>query len=254
VRPLFIPLAFLLLQPAAMAGAPAGDFAIAELDLGRDCGLPDGDWKEAFSFIRYNTSVEPDGKVARLGPADPLLPYRPFLVLSCGKAPPALSYAEAAALRLYIAGGGTLLLNNSSGARRGSFEAWAERLAGLLIPGASFEPLPAGHPVLKSFFISRGRGGRFDAQAVPEAAFYAGRAAIIYSANDLAGIWPVSPAGVPVYPCLPGGEAQRTEGRRLFLNIVMYSLTGSYKEDAVHQPFLIDKMRRLAGEEPREAP
>lgn len=243
---LFVCLALLLPSRASGAAAPSGDFALAELDLGAECRLPEGTWREAFTFIRRNTSVEPDTEVLRLRPGDPLLPYRPFLVLSCGKAPRSLSFPETAALRLYIAGGGTLLLNNTSGARRGSFEAWAERLAGLLLPGAALEPPGAGHPLFKSFFISRGRGGRFDVQAAPEAAFYAGRAAIIYSANDLAGIWPVSPAGAPVYPCLPGGEAQRLEGRRLFLNLVMYTLTGSYKEDAVHQPFLIEKMRRLA--------
>lgn len=234
---------------ASGAAAPAGDFAIAELDLGPDCRLPEGNWREAFEFIRRNTSVEPDPSVLRLEPEDPLLHYRPFLVLSCGKAPRALSYRETAVLRLYIAGGGTLLLNNSSGARRGSFESWAGRLAGLLLPGGELEALDGAHPLFKSFFLSRGRGGRFDVQAAPEAAFYAGRAAILYSANDLAGIWPVSAAGAPVYPCLPGGEAQRLEGRRLFLNMVMYSLTGSYKEDAVHQPFLLEKMRRLAAGE-----
>ncbi len=254
MKPVLILAAFLLPCHAARAAAPAGDFALAELDLGRDCGLPEGGWKEALSFIRYNTSVEPDGEVPRVRPGDPLLPYRPFLVLSCSKAPPALSYGEIAALRLYIAGGGTLLLNNSSGARRGSFEAWAGRLAGLLIPGSSLEPLGPGHPLFKSFFMARGRGGRFDVQAAPEAAFYADRAAIIYSANDLAGIWPVYSSGIPVYPCLPGGEAQRTEGRRLFLNVVMYALTGSYKEDAVHQPFLIEKMRGLAETGRSEAP
>ncbi|KAF0125501.1 MAG: hypothetical protein FD189_2077 [Elusimicrobia bacterium] len=247
-------LALLFPSCAAGAAAPSGDFALAELDLGPDCRLPEGTWREAFDFIRRNTSVEPDNEVLRLSPDAPLLYYRPFLTLSCGKAPRALAYQEIAALRLYIAGGGTLLLNNSSGARRGSFEAWAGRLAGLLLPGAALEPLPAGHPLFKSFFLARGRGGRFDVQAAPEAAFYAGRAAILYSANDLAGIWPVSPAGAPVYPCLPGGEAQRLEGRRLFLNMVMYSLTGSYKEDAVHQPFLLEKMRRLAAGAAEELP
>lgn len=248
-------LLFLLLPSCASgAEAPSGDFAIAELDLGPECRLPEGNWREAFDFIRLSTSVEPDEDVLRLGPQDPLLHYRPFLVLSCGRAPRSLSFQETAALRLYIAGGGTLLLNNSSGARRGSFEAWAGRLAGLLLPGAALGPLDGGHPLFKSFFLSRGRGGRFDVQAAPEAAVYAGRAAIIYSANDLAGIWPVSAAGAPVYPCLPGGEAQRLEGRRLFLNLVMYSLTGSYKEDAVHQPFLLEKMRRLAAGAAEGAP
>lgn len=237
--------------PLTGGEVPSGNFALAELDLGPGCRAPEGTWKEAFDFIRLNTSVEPDTEVPRLAPGDPRLVYHPFLVVSCSKAPPALSYSAITALRLHLSAGGTLLVNNSSGARGGSVERWARDFAGLLVSGTGLEPLPPGHVLFKSFFISRGRGGRFDLQAVPEAAFRSGRAAVIYSANDLAGIWPVSAAGAPVYPCLPGGEPQRLEGRRLFLNIVMYALTGSYKEDAVHQPFLIEKMRRLSsGEEP----
>ena len=241
----------LCFSPLTAGEPPSGNFTLAELDLGPGCRAAEGAWKEAFDFIRLNTSVNPDPEAGRFAPDDPRLVYHPFLVVSCSKAPPALSYSGITALRLHLSAGGTLLINNSSGARGGSVERWARDFAGLLAPGAGLEPLPPGHVLFKSFFISRGRGGRFDLQAVPEAVLRSGRAAVIYSANDLAGIWPVSAAGAPVYPCVPGGEPQRLEGRRLFVNMVMYALTGSYKEDAVHQPFLIEKMRRLsAGEAP----
>ena len=50
--------------------------------------------------------------------------------------------------------------------------------------------------------------------------------------------------GRPLLPCLPGGEPQRHNARKLTLDILMYSLTGSYKSDAVHQPYLLQKMRQ----------
>jgi hypothetical protein len=31
-------------------------------------------------------------------------------------------------------------------------------------------------------------------------------------------------------------------------NIIMYALTGTYKQDAVHQPFILDKLRRRGNE------
>ena len=40
-----------------------------------------------------------------------------------------------------------------------------------------------------------------------------------------------------------GRRGPAHEARKLTLNIVMYALTGSYKADAVHQPFILQKMR-----------
>jgi hypothetical protein len=51
--------------------------------------------------------------------------------------------------------------------------------------------------------------------------------------------------GKYIYPCVPAGEPQRQNAQKLMINIIMYSLTGSYKLDAVHQPFIIEKLRIL---------
>ena len=72
---------------------------------------------------------------------------------------------------------------------------------------------------------------------------WAGKTVVLYSQNDLLGAWAKDPLGKYLYECVPGGEVQRMEARKLTLNIIMYSLTGSYKADAVHQPFILQKMR-----------
>jgi hypothetical protein len=66
----------------------------------------------------------------------------------------------------------------------------------------------------------------------------------VYTRNDVLGAWAKDPLGHYLYDCAPGGDAQRMAARKLALNIVIYALTGSYKADAVHQPFLLEKMRQ----------
>jgi hypothetical protein len=45
------------------------------------------------------------------------------------------------------------------------------------------------------------------------------------------------------FECLPGGESQRELAFRLGINLILYALTGNYKEDQIHVPFI--KRRQL---------
>jgi len=49
--------------------------------------------------------------------------------------------------------------------------------------------------------------------------------------------------GKYVYSCEPGGEAQRWETFKLTINLIYFSITGTYKKDAIHQPFIEKKLR-----------
>ena len=41
---------------------------------------------------------------------------------------------------------------------------------------------------------------------------------------------------------VPGGERQREMAFRFGINLVMYALTGNYKEDQVHVPALLERL------------
>jgi len=41
---------------------------------------------------------------------------------------------------------------------------------------------------------------------------------------------------------VPGGEQQREMARRFGVNLVMYALTGNYKSDQVHVPFILERL------------
>jgi hypothetical protein len=120
---------------------------------------------------------------------------------------------------------------------------WVRKTLPQVLPESELAPLPPDHVLYKTFFLLRGPAGRVMTRESLEGVSWSGRTAVIYSREDILGAWAKDALGKPLYSCVPGGEAQRTRAKRLTLNIIMYSLTGSYKADAVHQPYLLQKMR-----------
>jgi hypothetical protein len=234
------------------ASSRAGVFSLTELDAGEGCGITDPARLEILKALAASTSVDPDPAVKKIRLSDPALFGEPFVVLSCSKAPGALDYAEARNLRLYLSAGGTLFANDSSGLRKSPFAAWLSRAVELTLPGLPLKPADRNHPVFKSFFMSLLPGGRFDLEREPSVVEYSGRYAVIFSRNDLIGVWARDALGRYLYEPSPGGARQRREGEKLTLNILIYALTGSYKQDAVHQPYIMQRLRELdAGRGPR---
>jgi hypothetical protein len=130
-----------------------------------------------------------------------------------------------------------------------------QRLLGRLdIP--RLEPVPEGHVLTKSFFLLRTFPGRWDGGQLwveaesSEGADSSGRRArrsdgvssILVTANDFAAAWALDDRNRPLYPTVPGGEAQRELAFRTGINIVMYALTGNYKADQVHVPALLERL------------
>ena len=67
---------------------------------------------------------------------------------------------------------------------------------------------------------------------------------LIYCHNDLGGAWERDQLGSWVYPCTPGGEEQRRAAFHVGINVVLYAMTGNYKEDLIHAPFIRKRLQR----------
>jgi hypothetical protein len=169
----------------------------------------------------------------------------PFLYLAGSESPPARSEADLRRLRQYLAGGGTLWIEDSTGGPPGTFDAWTRKTLALLLPDAPLKPLPTDHVLYRTFFLLRGPAGRVERGAL-EGSEWGGRAAVLYSRDDVLGAWARDALGHPLKACVPGGENQRELAERLSLNVLMYSMTGSYKSDAVHQAAILEKLRGAA--------
>jgi Domain of unknown function (DUF4159)/Aerotolerance regulator N-terminal len=112
-------------------------------------------------------------------------------------------------------------------------------------------PVAEDHVLTRSYYLLRefpGRyaGGQLWVAAAADGA-QTGRAgdgvsSIVIGANDWASAWAVDEGGTPLLPVEPGGESQRERAYRTGVNLVMYSLTGNYKNDQVHVPVLLERL------------
>jgi hypothetical protein len=155
-----------------------------------------------------------------------------------------LSEREVSNLRDFIALGGILLVDDFA-PETGAFSESAKRELGRVLPEGSPISMGPDSIVFKSFYLVKRAVGRVDGKAQLEAIIHGGVPQVIFTSHDLMGALARGASGVPAFQVTPGGEAQREQAVRLAVNLAMYVLCSTYKEDLVHQSFL---KRRHRGE------
>ncbi len=211
--------------------------------------------------LEERTSAEVADPVA-LDPARDELSFYPLIYwpVAAGRPqPPAGAVARIAA---FMKNGGTVVFDTRDAltARPGGPPTpegqWLRTLlAGVDVP--ELEPVPRDHVVTKTFYLIDNFVGRTDSgetwiEALPprdpnDRAPRPARAGdsvspIVIASNDLAAAWAAGADGRPLYPLVPGGARQRELALRGGVNLVMYTLTGSYKADQVHAKDLLERL------------
>ncbi|QQR68514.1 MAG: DUF4159 domain-containing protein [Alphaproteobacteria bacterium] len=118
-------------------------------------------------------------------------------------------------------------------------------LSALTLP--ALEPLPSDHVLTRSFYLMKEFPGRR-----PSTALWVslgterqdGIGALVVGDQDWASAWAVDSSGRPMVDLSPGGEAQREMAYRFGVNLVMMALTGRYKTDQVHLPYILRRLNR----------
>jgi hypothetical protein len=239
-------LSFLSLSGAAVYAQNGSRFVWGQLQYPGGWDPYPAAWPEIADYLKGTTSIpfQPDRHAVTA--TDPALFELPFMVLTGKDAPPELSEPEVAALRRYLFNGGFLWIDDASGLQASPFDRWVRKQMTRLLPDSSFEVLSSTHAVFRSFYLLRSIGGRVQVRPFLEGLVLQNRTVVLYTRNDLEGTWMKDSLGNYLYPCVPGGESQRLEARKLTVNVILYALTGSYKLDAVHQPFILEKLRSYA--------
>lgn len=224
----------------AMGDASKFTFAQLEYSGGNWNPRPNAGKRLMWELIK-RTSVEAriDTVIHRADDAN-LFEY-PFLYMSGDQEFPPLSEKEINNLKLYLEFGGTLLIDDCIGKSDFGFDKSIRREIQRLFPNKPLEKLPTDHTIFKSFYLLNQAYGRIMEKSYLEGITIEKRAAIIYSHNDLGGAWAKDPLGNWEYQAIPGGETQRAMAFRLGINIIMYALTGDYKQDQVHLPFILKR-------------
>lgn len=164
----------------------------------------------------------------------------PFLYLAGGGSFEPFSEPEIKRMRKFLTLGGTLLIDDISGEEDSAFDSQIRSETQRIFPEHSLGRIPRDHVLYRSFYLLSMPGGRRIINPYLEGITFEEeeRTALIYSRNDLGGAWSEDEFGRWQYECIPGGESQRELAFRTGINIIIYSLTGNYKKDQIHAPFI----------------
>ncbi len=202
--------------------------------------------------LRQRTSVEPADPVALDVDHDELRLF-PLIYWPITADQPGLSKQGIAAVDRYLKQGGIILFDTRDSLVTGGQAGVGPGARDLrrLLQGIEIPPLkqmPKDHVLTKSFYLlsdfpGRSSGGQIWLEA-GDGRVNDGVSSLIVGANDWAGAWAVDGRGDPMLPVSPGGENQRELAYRFGVNLVMYALTGNYKDDQVHLPKILERLVR----------
>ena len=229
--------AFSGMRPAP-SQPPAGCFALAQMRYAGDWDPEPAAPATLLEALARNTSVDPGAERVVLGLGDDAIFSVPFLWVAGRGDFPVLTAVEIARLRAWLDAGGTLVADDGTGVPGSPFDTGVRRELARVYPDAPIARLPAEHTVFKSFFLIRSVAGRVAASPFLEGLSLRGRTCVILSPNDLFGAWARDRGGGWVHECRPGGDRQRRASLHLGINIVLYALSGDYKQDRIHEPFI----------------
>jgi hypothetical protein len=201
-------------------------------------------------ILRSRTSVEPADPVGLdLEKDEPRL--YPLIYWPITSTQPALSARASAALDRYLRTGGILFIDTRDQQLAFDRPAGGNPDLKRLLGGIETPPLiamPPEHVLTKSFYLLSDMPGRWQGGKIwiesGNGRVNDGVTTIVIGANDYAGAWAVDQRGRGLNPVSPGGETQREMSYRFGVNLVMHALTGNYKDDMVHLPDIMQRLRR----------
>lgn len=200
-------------------------------------------------ILTARTSIRVSGVVGVDPEIDTLYTY-PFLYWPMAAAQRPLSLTAAQIVQSYMARGGTVVFDTRD-LQFGDIDGQTigvERLRNLTqslqIP--SLAQVEKGHILTKSFYLldtfpGLYTGGKLWVEKDPNPN-YDSITSVIIGGNDWAAAWSDDAADRSRLPVGPGGERQREMAIRFGVNLVMVTLTGNYKTDQVHAPFILQRL------------
>lgn len=210
-------------------------------------------------MLTLRTSVEPAGVVGLNLEEDPVNLF-PLIYWAVTPAKKTLTNKEAQTLQTFLDNGGMVLFDTRDQPRQSAssfgmaLSENAKTLQALLAPLNIPElvPVTQDHVLTKSFYLLDTFPGRYEGGTlwVEKASLDAekrtgldGVSGIIIGGNDWGSAWAenFSRAGFSRYN-LSGGSRQQEMAFRFGINLMMYALTGNYKSDQVHLPFILDRL------------
>lgn len=198
--------------------------------------------------LTERTSVEP-GDPHGVDLARDTLELYPMIYYAVPRNAAPLSPAAVAKVNQYLRNGGAFVIDTRDASPgRDTTVNLETLLAGIDAP--PLQPAPRDHTLTKTFYLIKSFPGRLNGRLWIESSSAGGNtrrgdgvSGLFIGGSDWAGAWAMDRDGKPILS-MPGGEPQREMAYRFGINLVMYILTGNYKEDLVHVPDLLERLGR----------
>jgi hypothetical protein len=203
--------------------------------------------------LESRTSAPVRHRPLRVRADEPTLTDEPFVYWSGDAAVSPLTADEVSGLRRFLSLGGVMLVDDAAAGEDGTPSAFGRTTRteiARVLPDAAPISLGTDHVIFRSFYLLRRAEGRVLGPRNLEAVVHGGKAAVVWTENDLGGALAKGATGGWLLPAVPGGEPQREQAIRLAINIAMYVLCSNYKDDQVHAPFLMRRRALAPGSEP----
>ncbi len=248
-------------EARAQAGGAADDrFALEALEETRLAFVVTGDNQvDAMSraglmglseMLHLRTAIEPGSPMGVNVEVDELALF-PLLYWPVAESQPRLSGRAVERIAQYMRSGGAILFDTQDAplsSLRGFGATPAQRRLRALLGRLDVPPLvpvPADHVLTKAFYLMQSFPGRYDEGRLwveqRAGGVNDGVASLMIGANDWSAAWAIDGNGRPL-AAMPGGPGQREWAYRFGVNLVMYALTGNYKADQVHIPFILERL------------
>lgn len=206
---------------------------------------------EGLSMMLFRrSSVEPAEPHA-VNPETDSLDVYPILFLGLPDSPQPLSDRAIEQLNAYLRSGGALFVDTRNGSSIGAeadFGVLRSTLQGLDAP--QMVRVPEDHVLTRSFYLLDTLPGRYGDRPVWIEATGAGAAEerrgdgvsrLFIGDADYLAAWAIDNRGRPLFS-VDGGDQERELAFRFGINLIIYVLTGNYKEDQVHIPALLERL------------
>ncbi|MBU6475654.1 MAG: DUF4159 domain-containing protein, partial [Alphaproteobacteria bacterium] len=199
--------------------------------------------------LSLRTAARVEGVVG-VDPDKDDLAFYPVIYWPMTSAEPDLDSRAASNIQNYINQGGLILFDTQDG-QFGSDTGSTPGLRALRrltrdIDMPALAPAGKGNILTKSFYLLRDFPGQYDGGAVwvekEPGPLHDGVTAVAIGGNNWAAAWSEDNGDRARYLVQPGGEAQREMAYRFGINLVMVALTGNYKADQIHTPYILRRL------------
>ncbi|MDP3736776.1 MAG: DUF4159 domain-containing protein [Hyphomonadaceae bacterium] len=197
--------------------------------------------------LGLRTSVEPEPPHGVDLAKDSLELY-PMIYYAVPREARPLPAAAVAKVNAYLRAGGAFVVDTRDAAPGRDVSANLQQLlSGIDAP--PLQPATATHVLTKSYYLIKSFPGRLNGRLWIESGAADrdtrrgdGVSGLFIGGSDWAGAWAIdNQTGRPLLT-MDGGENAREMSYRFGVNLVMYILTGNYKEDQVHIPDLLERL------------